>query len=73
VLRHRSACPGPEAKEVMTGDTSGRRKSTLEKEEEEFEKRKIDGVAAGGYLLGRHPECGTLPDDHPSFVSPNGL
>jgi len=28
------------------------------KDEEAFEKKKEKGVSSGGYLIGRHPECG---------------
>ncbi len=28
------------------------------KEEEAYEQTKLKGVASGGYLIGRHPECG---------------
>jgi serine/threonine-protein kinase Chk2 len=29
-----------------------------EKEEEAYEQTKLRGIASGGYLIGRHPECG---------------
>jgi serine/threonine-protein kinase Chk2 len=28
------------------------------KDEETFEKKKEKGAPSGGYLIGRHPECG---------------
>lgn len=28
------------------------------REEEAYERTKVKGVASGGYLIGRHPECG---------------
>jgi serine/threonine-protein kinase Chk2 len=32
-----------------------------ERQEEEYETEKVNhGVTAGGYLIGRHPECGRL-------------
>ena len=34
----------------------GRKK--LAKEEQGYERSKINGVPSGGYLIGRHPECG---------------
>ena len=59
VLRRRSACPVPS---TMVGRTSGREKvskKTFEKQEEKYEKEKANhGVTSGGYLIGRHPECG---------------
>ncbi|KAF2456711.1 cell-cycle checkpoint serine-threonine kinase [Lineolata rhizophorae] len=57
VLKKRAACPLPDSKPV---DTDGRKrvnKRYYEKQEEEYEKRKAKGVSAGGYLIGRHPEC----------------
>lgn len=36
------------------------RRGSLEKQEEKYEEKKQhDGIPAGGYLIGRHPECGT--------------
>lgn len=29
-------------------------------EEEAYEETMIKGIASGGYLIGRHPECGKL-------------
>jgi serine/threonine-protein kinase CHEK2 len=59
VLRRRAACPVPAD---IVGRTSGQdkvSKHTYEKQEEDYEKNKIEnGVTSGGYLLGRHPECG---------------
>ncbi|KAF2876491.1 kinase-like domain-containing protein [Massariosphaeria phaeospora] len=58
VLRRRSACPVPPSK---VGKTSGKERvprKTYEKQEEEYEQEKQErGVNAGGYLIGRHPEC----------------
>ncbi len=56
VLRKRSACPVP-------GDMSGFGKDNgngknFEKEEEAYEETKLKRIASGGYLIGRHPECG---------------
>lgn len=61
VLRKRSACP-------MPGDTGDFGKGTgkrqtgngkdFKKQEEAYEDTKLKGVASGGYLIGRHPECG---------------
>lgn len=59
VLRRRSACPVPSSK---VGTTSGKErvaKNKYKKQEEGYEQEKIEhGVTAGGYLIGRHPECG---------------
>lgn len=59
VLRQRAACPAPTTAKAkkMTG-TEKVRPSEYKSEEENYEERKIDGVPAGGYLIGRHPECG---------------
>lgn len=61
VMKKRAACPLPdtlEAKDAAPKDKKG--KSPLKKEEEAYEKTKVKGVASGGYLIGRHPECGEL-------------
>lgn len=60
ILRKRAACPIP------TSATGGRKqdgrqrvsKKHWQKKEEEYEVHKATGgIPAGGYLLGRHPEC----------------
>jgi hypothetical protein len=61
VLRRRDACPVPQA---LVGQASGhdcvpRREFT--RQEEHYEEEKTEhGINAGGYLIGRHRECGTL-------------
>lgn len=59
VLRRREACPVPT---TIVGRTSGREKvakGEYKAQEEEYEKEKREnGVTAGGYLIGRHRECG---------------
>lgn len=59
VLRRRSACPVSSDK---LGNTSGSEKvpaKQFKKQEEDYEQEKTDhGVTSGGYLIGRHPECG---------------
>lgn len=59
VLRRRAACPVPQDK---IGRSSGQHrtdKSEYKDQEEDYEKEKAEkGVPAGGYLIGRHPECG---------------
>ena len=37
----------------------------FKQEEEAYEDTKQNGVASGGYLIGRHPECGKFPADTP--------
>jgi serine/threonine-protein kinase CHEK2 len=58
VLRQREACPVPAAE---TGGTNGKQrvgKKHWRKKEEQYEKDKdLKGTPAGGYLIGRHPEC----------------
>ncbi|KAF2141800.1 uncharacterized protein K452DRAFT_287758 [Aplosporella prunicola CBS 121167] len=58
VLRKRSACPIPGPTALPSGKQSVPRKG-LKNQEEEYEKKKQQGdaVPAGGYLIGRHPEC----------------
>lgn len=56
VLKKRSACPLPDdVSGVKTVDVNGG--NSLEREES-FEKSRIPNVPSGGYLIGRHPECG---------------
>jgi serine/threonine-protein kinase Chk2 len=59
VLRRRAACPVPG---TMVGKTTGKEKTAsneYKKQEEEYEHEKQEkGVTAGGYLIGRHRECG---------------
>ncbi len=63
VMRKRNACPLPGGMENF-GKPSGNRVSKngkgkdYEKEEEAYEQTKLKGIASGGYLIGRHPECG---------------
>lgn len=61
VLRRREACPVPGD---MIGPKSGKEKVSkheYENQEEKYEKLKVEkGVTAGGYLIGRHRECGRL-------------
>ncbi|EME80151.1 uncharacterized protein MYCFIDRAFT_216120 [Pseudocercospora fijiensis CIRAD86] len=57
-LRKRAACPVPLH---STGKPNGRQKvpkKHWEKQEEHYEQEKdANGIPAGGYLIGRHPEC----------------
>ena len=63
VLRRRGACPVPRE---QLGSASGRQKVSKkhwEKKEEEYEKSKrLEGITAEGYLIGRHPECDRFVD-----------
>lgn len=62
VLRVRAACPAPTtSKSKKMVGTEKLHHKELKREEERYEETKIDGVAAGGYLFGRHPECGRYP------------
>lgn len=57
VLRRRMACPRPDAvADVVPKKKKGKR--VLQNEELDYEQQKVSGVPAGGYLIGRHPECG---------------
>lgn len=59
VLKKRSACISPDAlKDEREKQKKNGEKKNLEKEEEAFEETKVNGVPSGGYLVGRHPECG---------------
>jgi serine/threonine-protein kinase Chk2 len=59
VLRRREACPVPTA---LVGKTNGKDpvcKGEYKGQEENYENEKQErGVPAGGYLIGRHRECG---------------
>lgn len=57
VLKQRSACPVP--KKHTKSELKGRvPRDRYKQEENAYEQTKIDGKASGGYLIGRHPECG---------------
>jgi len=59
VLRRRAACPVPEGKVANASGKDHVPRKALKKQEEGYEKEKQKkGVVAGGYLIGRHPECG---------------
>ncbi|KAH8676781.1 kinase-like domain-containing protein [Tricladium varicosporioides] len=68
VLRKRNACPLPDDMENF-GKDKGKRLSTkgkgkdFAKEEDAYEQTKYKGIASGGYLIGRHPECDLIIDD----------
>lgn len=58
VLRDRTACPVPVQR---LGKATGRQKVDQKhwaKKEDEYEQdKRVNGIPAGGYLIGRHPEC----------------
>lgn len=59
VLRRRAACPCPDTVAQAVGPKRGKRgQRALIKEEHELDKTKVKGLPSGGYLIGRHPECG---------------
>ena len=62
VLKKRTACPLPDAAVAAkdSSDKASKGKSSALRAEEAYEATKIKGVSSGGYLIGRHPECGTL-------------
>ncbi|KAF2265581.1 Pkinase-domain-containing protein [Lojkania enalia] len=58
ILRQRSACPVPETEVGQTTGKESVSRDTYEKQEERYEtKKQKNGITAGGYLIGRHPEC----------------
>ncbi|KAK3383239.1 kinase-like domain-containing protein [Lasiosphaeria ovina] len=62
VMRKKGTCPPPEAAEEAAASTSrrgGRRGSKAPAKSE----KKSSGLASGGYLIGRHPECDIVVDD----------
>lgn len=67
VMKKRTTCPMPDT--VGAVGTVRKTASAL-KQEETYEKTKAKGAGAGGYLIGRHPECGTSSTDPiVSFIS----
>lgn len=56
-MRKRASCPLPDTVEDVVSKRKKGKKALLE-EEENFDKKKVSGVPSGGYLIGRHPECG---------------
>ncbi|CZT42784.1 related to serine/threonine-protein kinase Chk2 [Rhynchosporium secalis] len=67
VLKKRNACPLPGKLEQFGKDRKskkGKEKGKdFKKEEEVYEDTKQNGIASGGYLIGRHPECDLIIDD----------
>ena len=64
VMRTRTACPAPYPENGFGAGSKKRSKGlsdsgTFKKEEEKYEETKTKkGFPGGGYLIGRHPECG---------------
>lgn len=56
ILRQRSACPLPANILKKTGKF---RRGGYKEQEQQYEDAKVDDMPSGGYLIGRHPECGT--------------
>ena len=59
VLRERSSCASVNTSMNQIPEKPVP-KDDLKKKEEQFEVKKVHGSPAGGYLIGRHPECGKL-------------
>lgn len=60
VLKKRNACPLPDGLPDFGKDNKNGKGKDFSKEEDAYEQTKFKGIASGGYLIGRHPECGTL-------------
>lgn len=56
VLRKRGVCPKTDTVAEAVPKKKG--KKALQNEELSFEQKKIADIPSGGYLIGRHPECG---------------
>lgn len=65
VMRKRAACPMPDAKEDAAQKKKGKGKKAPKEQELSFEEKKVCGVPSGGYLIGRHPECGKFCSNPP--------
>ena len=66
-LKKRSFCPAPikplEIGKSTVKSSKRQKKDTLVKAEEAYEQEKMSaGFPAGGYLIGRHPECDLIVD-----------
>jgi serine/threonine-protein kinase Chk2 len=62
VLKKRTSCNGADtvAQALPLAARKGGRRGpkALIQQEESFEQQKANGMPSGGYLIGRHPECG---------------
>jgi len=66
-LKKRSACPLPnKVKEAAAEKDEAKKsdKAPLLRDEEAYEKSKISDTPSGGYLIGRHPECDVVVNNH---------
>lgn len=71
VLKRRNACPLPDTVQAaVNGETTplNSNKPAAIRAEEAYERTKVKGVASGGYLIGRHPECGAYLLSRPVLV-----
>ncbi|TKX22718.1 DNA damage response protein kinase-like protein [Elsinoe australis] len=79
VLKRRSACPLLIDRSHRSDGKHRVDKTEYLKQEKSFESAKMNEVPAGGYLLGRHPECDriisepTVSNRHCLFFSENKL
>lgn len=66
VLKKRNACPRPDAKDLAADkETPGARgKPPAARDEEAHDRAKNRHAPSGGYLIGRHPECGEYSGHH---------
>ncbi|EMC91197.1 hypothetical protein BAUCODRAFT_318019 [Baudoinia panamericana UAMH 10762] len=63
VLRRRAACPVPPGKiGKKTGKDKVKKKHWKTREEEYEKDKQMNGIPAGGFLIGRHPECDRVID-----------
>jgi serine/threonine-protein kinase Chk2 len=58
VMKKRGACPLPDTVGAATPEVPKRGRQAPLKEEKRFEDKLSGGLPSGGYLIGRHPECG---------------
>lgn len=61
VMKKRAACPRSDALHDGAQKKKGAKKSPKQ-QEQSFENTKIADAPSGGYLIGRHPECGMSPN-----------
>jgi len=73
VLKKRTACPFPDTVSEATSGLDIKGKSPLRQQEEAYEKTKMKGITSGGYLIGRHGECGKLDCIQGPLLSPKNL
>jgi serine/threonine-protein kinase Chk2 len=61
VMKKRSTCPKLSELDSFAapGKLQPKNGNSSERDEQEYEK-KVNDASSGGYLIGRHPECGML-------------